>query len=112
MSASLLITELHDNPPHKEKEATTQSFYLVKNEASFKKMTSEVLDYMVNEETHYTDLLKIEDYFKEQSIKDYHVFNERRDEILKKQSYLDQLELQAEEVIILFLNYLGNYTSY
>lgn len=83
------------------------SSYLIKNKGKFEKATSQVLNYMVNEETHFTDLMKIEDYFKQKTIDDYNKNNLLEEEIRKKNKILEELDLQIGQVF----TYLNNIHS-
>ena len=61
-----------------------------------------MVDYLVNEETHYTDMAKIEEYLKEKSKKANQIFNKNKDIIEKKRKALKQLETQISEVDLYF----------
>jgi hypothetical protein len=84
--------------PGKTTPRNKNSCFLTKNHEKFEKTTSMMLDYLVNEETHYTDMIKIEDYFKNKTIEDYKIYNAKQDEIIKKRQMLENLEGQINEV--------------
>jgi hypothetical protein len=102
-STNLYLTEVEiktqtRDSPNKKIEKQQISSYLIKNQDKFEKTTSNFLDFLVNEETHYTDLMKIEDYFKEKAIEYYQSFNSQVDEIHKKRKLLMDLDKQIEQV--------------
>ncbi len=97
-SAASSRTKSLDMSPQKTTTKNTNSCFLTKNHEKFEKTTSMMLDYLVNEETHYTDMIKIEDYFKNKTIEDYKIYNFKQDEINKKREMLQKLEDQINEV--------------
>jgi hypothetical protein len=88
---------VHD-PTGKNTPQAKSSCFLTKNHEKFEKTTSMMLDYLVNEETHYTDMIKIEDYFKNKTIEDYKIYNTNLDEIKKKREMLKMMESHLNEV--------------
>jgi hypothetical protein len=80
-----------------------QSAFLVKNTKEFDEKTSEILNFMIGEETDFTDLMKIEDFFKKETIKYCEEYNVNRNSLDKKQNLLKKLQLEIEEVIKNFL---------
>ena len=76
-----------------------QSAFLVKNTKEFDEKTSEILNFMIGEETDFTDLMKIEDFFKKETIKYCEEYNVNRNSLEKKQNLLKKLQLEIEEVI-------------
>jgi len=75
-----------------------QSAFLVKNTKDFEETTSKILNYMIGEETDFTDLMKIEDFFKQETIKYCEEYNVNRNCFEKKQDLLKKLQLEIEEV--------------
>jgi len=76
-----------------------QSAFLVKNTKDFEETTSKILNFMIGEETDFTDLMKIEDFFKKETIKYCEEYNVNRNDINKKQDLLKKLQKEIEEVI-------------
>jgi hypothetical protein len=76
------------------------SSYLAKNQKVFHKTSDKMLDYLVNEETKFTDLQKIEDHFKYNMIIKNKLYNENNKTINEKENQLEGLELEIEQVII------------
>jgi len=80
-----------------------QSAFLVKNTKEFEETTSKILNFMIGEETDFTDLMKIEDFFKKETIKYCEEFNINKNDLEKKQDFLKKIQLEIEEVIYLFI---------
>lgn len=93
--------ELPHSPNIREmKKNTKLSSYLIKNRETFDNTTSQVLDFMVHEETQFTDLTKIEDYYKDKTIAYYDKFNENSLMINKKKKLLEDLDLQIGQELV------------
>lgn len=75
-----------------------QSSFLVKNTKEFEETTSKILNFMIGEETDFTDLMKIEDFFKKETIKYCEEYNVNRNSLEKKQDLLKKIQLEIEEV--------------
>jgi hypothetical protein len=111
MTSKLYITEVenfeqNDSPISKKankniKEVQHHSSYLIKNDKEFNKATGQVLDFLVNEETQFTDLSKIEDYFKSSAVNNYHSFNSNRNDIRKKNQELEILQSVIDQVSLI-----------
>ena len=89
-----------------------QSAYLIKNKKDFEETTSKILNFMVGEETDFTDLLKIEDFYKQQTITYCQEFNLNKNDIKKKSDYLENIQKEIDEVKknkILKFFYKGNF---
>ena len=91
------IKEINFN--EKEKIFSKTSCYLAKNEQSFAKASHQVLNFMVDEETQFTDLLKIEDYFKSNLMKSCNNHNTEFLNIKHKEKELEDIEKQIQKVI-------------
>lgn len=108
MSASLYITEVEKNQVIDKKKEESQggsdrkegrkSYCLTKTNKEFYLVTDQVLDFMVNEESQFTDLLKIEERFKEKSILNSKAYNVNIDLIARKEQILKEKEIQVERV--------------
>jgi hypothetical protein len=82
----------------KTRQKNNISSFVSKNQDTFEKTTSMMLDYLVNEETNYTDMIKIEDYLKNKNLGHYKKYNSQGDEIIKKRELVKNLEMQITEV--------------
>lgn len=76
-----------------------QSAFLVKNTKEFEDTTSKILNFMIGEETDFTDLMKIEDFFKKETIRYCEEYNLNRNCLEKKQDLLKKMQLEIEEVL-------------
>ena len=74
------------------------SSFLSKNQNKFKETEQNVLDYMVHEETNYTDFNKISDYLENKIKEEQKIYNKNLNDIIIKKKYLEDLELQISEV--------------
>lgn len=106
-----LMTEVSDQKANKDMKSIKSveinnmsekkkklSSYLIKNRNTFEKTTSQVLNFMVNEETQFADLTKIEDYYRQKALKYNTTYNNNDLEIEKKKKQLEDLEMQIEQV--------------
>jgi hypothetical protein len=75
-----------------------QSAYLIKNTKEFEETTSQILNFMIAEQTDFTDLIKIEDFLKKETIKFCEEYNLNRNDIEKRQDLLRKLQKEIEEV--------------
>ena len=75
-----------------------KSAFLVKNEKEFVETTSKMLNYMVEEQTDFADLMKIEEFLKTQTIEYCEEFNLNKNDLNKKIDYLNKITLEIEEV--------------
>lgn len=82
-----------------------KSAFLVKNTKEFEETTSKILNYMVEDQTDFADLMKIEEFLKSQTIEYCEEFNLNKHELKKKQDYLKNITLEIEEVIYDFFIY-------
>ena len=82
-----------DIDPNKKKSA-----FLVKNTKEFGEKTSEMLNYMVEDQTDFADLMKIEDFLKNQTIEYCEEFNVQKYDLINKSDYLKKISSEIEEV--------------
>jgi hypothetical protein len=80
-----------ENPPKK-------SAFLIKNTKEFEETTSKMLDYMVEDQTDFADLMKIEEFLKSQTIEYCEEYNINKNELNNKVDYLKKITLEIEEV--------------
>lgn len=85
--------KIHNSPKNEN-----QSAYLIKNKKDFEETTSKILNFMVGEETDFTDLLKIEDFYKQQTITYCQEYNLNKNDIKKKSDYLENIQKEINEV--------------
>ncbi len=90
------MTKTFKNSDKKHKKEI--SSFVSKNQENFEKTTSKMLDYLVNEETNYTDMIKIEEYLKSKNLNHYKKYNIHAEAIRKKKDLVKTLELQISEV--------------
>lgn len=86
-----------------------KSAFLIKNTKEFEETTSNLLNYMVEEQTDFADLMKIEQYLKSQTIEYCEEFNLNKHDLTSKNDYLKKISLEIEEVKNLILNIFRNY---
>jgi len=74
------------------------SSYLIKNQKTFKNVKLNAVDYMLHEETHYTDFKKISEFLETVQLENFKIYNNNENEIKKKKKLLEDLEMQVSEV--------------
>lgn len=110
MSNKLYITDTaHEktpNEPEKMQDITkanptqARSSYLAKNDKEFFRISEQVLDFMVNEETQFTDFIKIQDYFQSKVVENCAAISSNDQEIRKKEQRLLDIQKQINELLI------------
>lgn len=75
------------------------SFFLVKNKSEFSKTQTNMLKYMMTEETQFADLEKIEEFYKNSSVKLTFQINDLTKEKDNKTKQLEEIELAIQKVI-------------
>lgn len=108
MSGGFLITEVNIKKQNKLQQSQEdrkdennfggKSAFLIKNTKKFEETTSHLLNYMVEDQTDFADLMKIEAYLKTQTIDFCEEFNLYKHEISSKNEYLKKISLEIEEV--------------
>ena len=76
-----------------------KSAFLIKNTKQFEETTSNMLNYMVEDQTDFADLMKIEEFLKTQTIEYCEEFNLNRHDIKNKSDYYHKISLEIEEVL-------------
>ena len=105
------IKEVKFQTPEKI-QTNSQSAFLIKNKKEFEEKTSKILNFMIGEETDFTDLLKIDDYLKKQTNNLCEEFNFNIIDIKNKSEKLQKLQQQIEEVKFFYkkiFNKTGNF---
>jgi hypothetical protein len=82
-----------------------KSAFLIKNTKEFEEITSKMLDYIVEDETDFADLMKIEEFLKTQTIEYCEEFNIQKNDLNKKVDYLKKITLEIEEVRNKFIKF-------
>lgn len=75
-----------------------KSAFLIKNTKEFEETTSKLLNYMVEDQTYFADLMKIEEFLKTQTIEYCEEYNVHKNELNYKVDYLKKITLEIEEV--------------
>ena len=109
--SGFLITEVNHKKKETDIKATEElkidneidpnnkkSAFLVKNTKEFGETTSKMLDYMVEDQTDFADLMKIEEFLKNQTIEYCEEVNINKHDLVNKSDYLSKISLEIEEV--------------
>ena len=86
-----------------------KSAFLIKNTKEFEEIRSKMLDYIVEDETDFADLMKIEEFLKTQTIEYCEEFNIQKNDLNKKVDYLKKITLEIEEVRNKFIKFSCNF---
>jgi hypothetical protein len=97
---NIINTDKEESDKNSEMKQTKFSKFITKNQKKFDKTQSMMLDYLVTEETHYTDMEKIEEYLNKKNTEDNKLINEKNDKIQKKKDILFKATVQINQALV------------